>query len=122
MSGNDTSTTSPAKTMTSAGGIWTQRGSYISNVSSKFNVGMIVADQIGTAANTTTISTNRVAMFDVYTISIPAPGAPAGFMPFFGPGHHEDDLVQRPSGLYVQRRRIAGVRSDGGRDRVLIRS
>jgi hypothetical protein len=63
------------------------------------------------AAKSTTMSTLFTAV---------NPGSPSQFLPFFGPGHHEDDLVQRSSGLYVQRRRIAGVRPDGGRDRVLV--
>lgn len=45
----------------------------------------------------------------------------AGFMPFFGMGHHENELEQRSSGLYVQRRKLAGIRPNGGKDRVLAR-
>ena len=123
MTGDDLATT--GKTLsTTAPASWTARGNYISNVSGKFNVGMIVCDRIG-AVDTATVTTNHASMFDIYTIAVPAPSAarPGAFLPFFrGPGHHDDELVQRPSGLYVQRRRMPGVRPDGGRDRVLARA
>jgi hypothetical protein len=38
------------------------------------------------------------------------------FMSFFGgPFHHEHELEQRFSGLYVQRRKISGIKPSGGR-------
>jgi hypothetical protein len=113
MSGDDA--TGTGKTFsTTAPASWTARGSYISNVTGKFNVGMIVCDRIG-AVDTATITTNHISIFDVYTIAIPA--APAAsttgkFLPFFrAPGHHEDELERRPSGLYVQRQRVFGYRA-----------
>jgi hypothetical protein len=124
MSGDDAAATGKTLSTTAPAG-WTARGNYISNVgSSKWNGGMIVCDRIG-AVDTATVTTNRASIWDIYTIAIPAPPTinTGQFMPFFGGmGHHADDLEQRPSGLYVQRRRLAGVRSDGGRDRVLVHS
>jgi hypothetical protein len=114
MTGDDA--TGTGKTLsTTAPTNWTARGNYISNVSGKFNVGMIVCDRIG-AVDTATVTTNHVSIWDVYTISIPAaPAAATGkFLPFFqAPGHHEDELERRPSGLYVQRpgRRVFGYRA-----------
>jgi hypothetical protein len=110
-------------TMSAAPAGWTKRTSTttITQTSAKFNVGIALLDQVG-ATDTSTINASMIGMWDNYTVSLPAPPPPAGFMPFFGARHHEDDLVQRPSGLYVQRRRIVGVRPDGGRDRVLVHS
>lgn len=119
MTGDDAAGTGKTLSTTAPSG-WTARGNFISNVSAKFNVGMIVCDRVG-ATDTATVTTNHISIFDIYTVSIPA-ATPGRFLPFFAPAHHEDDLVQRPSGLYVQRRRIAGVRPDGGRDRVLVRA
>lgn len=51
----------------------------------------------------------------------PAAVNTSAFMPFFGMGHHDDELEQRSSGLYVQRRKLAGIRPNGGKDRVLAR-
>jgi hypothetical protein len=80
MTGDDAAGT--GKTLsTTAPTNWTARGNYISNVSGKFNVGMIVCDRIG-AVDTATVTTNHVSMFDIYTIAIPAPST-SRFMPFF---------------------------------------
>lgn len=43
------------------------------------------------------------------------PYSPGLFLPFFNPSHHEDELEKRSSGLYVQRRKISGVKPNGGR-------
>jgi len=69
MTGDDAAAT--GKTVQAAPAGWTQRGSYVSNVTSKFNVAMVICDQLG-ATNSSTISTNHISMWDVYTISIPA--------------------------------------------------
>jgi hypothetical protein len=55
----------------------------------------------------TQATANRYTITAVLIYS-PAPdtAAPGKFLPFFrAPGHHEDELEQRPSGLYVQRNR-----------------
>jgi hypothetical protein len=66
----------------------------------------------GTARQTSTLATLFTAV---------NPAHVGSFMPFFGMGHHEDELERRSSGLYVQRRKLAGVRPNGGKDRVLAR-
>lgn len=74
MSGDDAAAT--GKTLsTTAPASWTARGNSISNVSAKFNVGMIVCDRIG-ATDTATVTTNHISMWDIYTIAIPAPRPP----------------------------------------------
>lgn len=112
-------------TMSAAPAGWTQRGSgsTITNTATKFNVGMLICDQTGTTSpGTSTITTSVAGMYDIYTFAIPALlSSPGQFLPFFN--HHDDELLERrSSGLYVQRHKIAGVRPDGGRDRVLVRA
>jgi hypothetical protein len=51
----------------------------------------------------------------VSAIIYATPYAPSMFMPLFGMGHHEDELEQRSSGLYVQRRKISGIKPNGGK-------
>lgn len=80
MSGDNASAT--GKTMSGAPAGWTQRGSYISNVSGKFNVGMIVCDRAG-ATDTATITSNLLSIYDIYTVSLPAKTTAANFLPFF---------------------------------------
>jgi hypothetical protein len=122
--GSDATNSSITLGTTPAG--FTKRGGTTAQtaVAAKFNVGMLVADITGTTSpGVATTTCNVVGMWDIFTFALPAtPDVTAGFMPFFGMGHHDDELTQRPSGLYVQRRRIAGVRPDGGRDRVLVHS
>jgi hypothetical protein len=123
--GSDTTNSGVTMGATPAG--FTKRGGTTAQTAtaSKFNVGMVVCDITGTTSpGVATTTCNVTGMWDMYTFALPAaPDITAGFMPFFRtPGHHENELEQRPSGLYVQRRRIAGVRPDGGRDRVLVRS
>lgn len=78
----------------------------------------------GSQAPTNTLVTASTSGTIGVLIYATNPTAPGKFLPFFSaPGHHEDDLLERrPSGLYVQRRKIAGVRPNGGRDRVLVRA
>lgn len=75
MTGDDAAATGKTLSTTAPAG-WTARGNYISNVTSKFNVGMIVCDRIG-AVDTATVTTNHAAMWDIYTIAVPAPPPPS---------------------------------------------
>lgn len=64
----------------------------------------------------TQATANHYTILSVLVYS-PVAESPGEFLPFFN--HHEDELVQRPSGLYVQRK-VFGFRAPT-RDRVLAR-
>jgi hypothetical protein len=76
------------RTMGAAPSGWTQRGSGSTgptNVSSQFQVGMVVCDKLAGADSLTTTS-STAAMWDIYDIAIPAAvaTAPSGhFLHFF---------------------------------------
>jgi hypothetical protein len=61
------------------------------------------------SAQTPTSVTSSSASYLVAAL-IKADNPTARMMPFFAPAHHADELEQRPSGLYVQRRRVFGYR------------
>jgi hypothetical protein len=67
---------------------------------------------VSTAQTPVSIQTSSTSDAMGMLITATNPYSPSAFMPFFG--HHEDELEQRPNGLYVQRRKLIGVRPDGG--------
>jgi hypothetical protein len=74
---------------------------------------------ISTAQSPTSVQTSSTS--DAMGILVTATNTVGSFMSFFSMGHHENELEQRPNGLYVQRRKLIGVRPDGG-TRVLARA
>jgi hypothetical protein len=98
-----------------------QTAGYTIAVDSIFNAIMwdtsVTGVQSPTSANTASIKSSTLA--GLITATNPA-AATGKFLPFFqAPGHHEDELERRPSGLYVQRRRVFGYR---GPSRVLAKA
>lgn len=69
MSGNDSTDTGKTITGSPPAG-WTQRGSYITNNSNKYNQATVIVERAG-AADSATISSNKVSMWDVYTFILP---------------------------------------------------
>lgn len=83
MSGDDATGTGKTITGSPPSG-WSQRGSYITNNSGKYNQATVVVDRLG-ALDSATISTNHLSMWDIYTIVLPGVPSPTNqFMPFFG--------------------------------------
>lgn len=106
------STASTSMALSNPGGTWATRLNLVTN-SSTFNCGMVLADKLaGTDNQTVTASgSNATGSWLVADIAIDMSPA-AQFLPMFsGLGHHPDELEQRPSGLYVQRRRSFGYRA-----------